>query len=69
MGYFITVLLLWILIGLILVIRSLGSATMTASPKNTIALILSWPLHLRFFAIMIAMNKFLKIMKEKFGDE
>lgn len=64
MGYFLAALLLWTLIGLILTIRSLGNATMTASPGELFALVLLWPLHLRFFAVMVAADKFLKEMKK-----
>lgn len=64
MGYVLVAFLLWTLIGLIIIIRSLGSAIVTASPGELASLILLWPLHLRFLSLLYHFNKSLKDVKD-----
>ncbi|KKL67697.1 hypothetical protein LCGC14_2132380 [marine sediment metagenome] len=57
MGYLLAAFLLWTLLGLILIIRSLGSAIVTASLGEIASLIFLWPIHLRFFYVLYRFRK------------
>lgn len=68
MGYLLAAFLLWTLIGLVLVIRSLGNAIVTASPGELVSLIFLWPIHLRFFLLLRQFDKALKDVKDTLED-